>query len=237
MIKIFRQIRKDLMETGKTGKYFKYAIGEIVLVVIGILIALSINNWNQERISKKESQSKLNLVHRELIEDIRALENEVNNRYKKSQLMSRALHIIEVETSLSTRNRQVLDSAFLIYKRMEPLFNNTTSYEILLSTESDFVDDEIYSKLNKYLDTYNETNARIERFGHTVMHPDFNIVVNSSVKKRSSGEYEYSFKTIKQDDYLYEIIRHSQQAFQAISAFYSDVLEKAKDLENKIQNE
>lgn len=39
----------NLMENGKTGKYFKYAIGEIVLVVIGILIALSINNWNEER--------------------------------------------------------------------------------------------------------------------------------------------------------------------------------------------
>jgi hypothetical protein len=45
MIKFFRQIRFKLMETGKTSKYFKYAIGEIVLVVIGILIALQINNW------------------------------------------------------------------------------------------------------------------------------------------------------------------------------------------------
>jgi len=53
MIKFFRKIRYNLMETGKTGKYFKYAIGEIVLVVIGILIALSINNWNQNRIDKK----------------------------------------------------------------------------------------------------------------------------------------------------------------------------------------
>ena len=49
MIKFFRHIRKDLMESGKTTKYFKYAIGEIVLVVIGILIALSINNWNNNR--------------------------------------------------------------------------------------------------------------------------------------------------------------------------------------------
>ncbi len=37
------------METGKTSKYLKYAIGEIILVVIGILIALSINNWNESR--------------------------------------------------------------------------------------------------------------------------------------------------------------------------------------------
>ncbi|MCA0154524.1 DUF6090 family protein [Winogradskyella vincentii] len=47
MIKFFRKIRYDLMEKNKTGKYFKYAIGEIVLVVIGILIALQINNWNE----------------------------------------------------------------------------------------------------------------------------------------------------------------------------------------------
>jgi len=51
MIKFFRKIRYNLMEKNKTGKYFKYAIGEIVLVVIGILIALSINNWNTSRIN------------------------------------------------------------------------------------------------------------------------------------------------------------------------------------------
>jgi len=52
MIKFFRQIRYNLMEQNKTGKYLKYAIGEIMLVVIGILIALSINNWNQNRLNK-----------------------------------------------------------------------------------------------------------------------------------------------------------------------------------------
>jgi|TARA_R110000737_G_C14509985_1_gene473452 hypothetical protein len=46
MIKFFRKIRQNLVSKGNTGKYLKYAIGEIILVVIGILIALSINNWN-----------------------------------------------------------------------------------------------------------------------------------------------------------------------------------------------
>ena len=59
MIKFFRKIRYDLMEKNKTGKYFKYAIGEIVLVVIGILIALSINNWNEAR---KNKQTENNLL-------------------------------------------------------------------------------------------------------------------------------------------------------------------------------
>lgn len=56
MIKFFRQIRYRLMNENKTGKYLKYAIGEIILVVIGILIALQINNWNsiQKDIAKEQ---------------------------------------------------------------------------------------------------------------------------------------------------------------------------------------
>jgi len=49
MIKFFRHIRQNLIMENKSGKYLKYAIGEIVLVVIGILIALQINNWNENR--------------------------------------------------------------------------------------------------------------------------------------------------------------------------------------------
>ena len=49
MIKFFRNIRQSLVMENKTGRYLKYAIGEIILVVIGILIALQINNWNETR--------------------------------------------------------------------------------------------------------------------------------------------------------------------------------------------
>ena len=57
MIKFFRQIRYNLMEQNKTSKYLKYAIGEIILVVIGILIALSINNWNENRKAEIKQQN------------------------------------------------------------------------------------------------------------------------------------------------------------------------------------
>jgi hypothetical protein len=60
MIKFFQKIRYNSMETGKTGKYLKYAIGEIVLVVIGILIALQLNTWNEER--KRANQERTILL-------------------------------------------------------------------------------------------------------------------------------------------------------------------------------
>ena len=56
MIKFFRKIRQSSLTKGMTGKYLKYAIGEIILVVIGILIALSINNWNIANIASKKEK-------------------------------------------------------------------------------------------------------------------------------------------------------------------------------------
>lgn len=53
MIQFFRNIGRNLLDTDKTGKYLKYALGEIVLVVLRILIALQINNWNKERRASK----------------------------------------------------------------------------------------------------------------------------------------------------------------------------------------
>jgi hypothetical protein len=62
------------METGKTTKYFKYAIGEIILVVIGILIALSINTWNQNRLNAKLEQELLSNLLSDIEIDIHNLQ-------------------------------------------------------------------------------------------------------------------------------------------------------------------
>jgi hypothetical protein len=53
MIKFFRKIRQNLLLEGKTGKYLKYAIGEIVLVMIGILLALQVSHWNNQSAERK----------------------------------------------------------------------------------------------------------------------------------------------------------------------------------------
>tara|TARA_R110002073_G_scaffold319700_1_gene494486 strand:- start:16798 stop:17511 length:714 start_codon:yes stop_codon:yes gene_type:complete len=66
MIKFFRHIRQNLIMENNMGKYFKYAIGEIVLVVIGILIALSINNWNEKKKLRKEETKLLITLQNEI---------------------------------------------------------------------------------------------------------------------------------------------------------------------------
>jgi hypothetical protein len=100
MIKFFRKIRQNLLMENKTGKYFKYAIGEIVLVVIGILIALSINNWNEER--KKDTVEK-NI----LLELLSTLESDMN-----------------FQRNLINFNEDVISSAKLVIKHL----NNNYPY-------------------------------------------------------------------------------------------------------------
>lgn len=73
MLKFFRPIRKKLLQENRITKYLVYAFGEIILVVIGILIALNINNKNQER----KNNTKLNAIYLETQKDLAVTINEV----------------------------------------------------------------------------------------------------------------------------------------------------------------
>jgi len=80
MIKFFRKIRQNLLSEGKTGKYFKYALGEIILVVIGIVIALQINNWNEQRKDKIEEQGLLKQLQEDYQSNLLQLEEKMATR-------------------------------------------------------------------------------------------------------------------------------------------------------------
>lgn len=84
MIKFFRKIRQKLLADNKFSKYLMYAIGEIVLVVIGILIALQINNWNESKKEQYILHASLNSVKLNLQEDVENLNNQVD--YNQSVL-------------------------------------------------------------------------------------------------------------------------------------------------------
>jgi len=73
MIKFFSKIRKNLLSEGESGKYIKYAVGEIVLVMIGILLALQINNWNEVRKTSKKEVANLKSLKSEMITSLEEL--------------------------------------------------------------------------------------------------------------------------------------------------------------------
>ena len=77
MIKFFRRIRQQLLSENKFSKYLFYAVGEILLVVIGILIALSINNWNENKKLLKEEVKLLKAMEREIASNLSNLDSAI----------------------------------------------------------------------------------------------------------------------------------------------------------------
>jgi hypothetical protein len=91
MIKFFRKIRQDLLSKRKTGKYFKYAIGEIVLVVIGILIALHINNWNETNKSREQAKVGLMTISQNIKFDINQAKSSLSVSNKIISVLNKLL--------------------------------------------------------------------------------------------------------------------------------------------------
>lgn len=133
MIKFFRKIRQDLLLDGKTGKYLKYAIGEIVLVVLGILIALQINNWNQNRLNQNlESQ-----YYKRLLEDVREEETILQATINYSnQVMSHAKNAILVYENSPDANSNPVDNLIDIYQasQLQDANSASSTYKELIAS-------------------------------------------------------------------------------------------------------
>ncbi|MCA0154279.1 DUF6090 family protein [Winogradskyella vincentii] len=155
MIKFFRKIRYDLMEKNKTGKYLKYAIGEIILVVIGILIALQINNWNE----KRKTTEIRNNYYQQVLKDLK----------KDSIYINRI--IINLDSSLSKYQSYLeklpkaedINDFVLLFGSLDWTFEyitfNTNTLESLISTgDIKLMPDNIRNGLLDLRTTQNEIN-------------------------------------------------------------------------------
>ena len=134
MIKFFRRIRFDLMEKNKTGRYFKYALGEIVLVVIGILIALQINNWNEGRKAAQQESLYLNRLLSENKEDLIIFSTSIAELEKGMQTV---VELSEALKNESLSDRELIQSAndYFKYGSIYPIFTSSTStFDDLSST-------------------------------------------------------------------------------------------------------
>ncbi|MDC6407144.1 MULTISPECIES: DUF6090 family protein [Maribacter] len=99
MIKFFRKIRQNVLSQGKTGKYLKYAFGEILLVVIGILIALQVSNWNKKRIDSDSEKEALFDLNTEIKSNIKALEI-IIAEHEKSLVAGKKIKSMIIDTNM-----------------------------------------------------------------------------------------------------------------------------------------
>ena len=133
MIKFFRHIRKSLIDENNMGKYIKYALGEIILVVIGILIALQINNWNTKRQDYKKGITYLNEIRTNLISDTLTIQQQLlANRNKLKSIDS---CFIELASASTPANRMAaLGKRFYILSTYQFFEPNSLGFSNLMSS-------------------------------------------------------------------------------------------------------
>ena len=134
MIKFFRKIRQDLLSENKFGKYLTYAIGEIILVVIGILIALSINNWNEERKNRAFEKEILEQIRANLIKDKLSLES-IQDNFKNA--MNSTDKVLKSEWTTNEKDSiKYWLSDIVRFDRFQPL---TNAFEVAKSKGLDLI--------------------------------------------------------------------------------------------------
>ena len=161
MIKFFRKIRQNLLLEGKTGKYLKYAIGEIILVVIGILIALSINNWNENKKIKSKEIKSLTELRKDLEQNL----NDINANISALQGCKNSNNVIlnHIENKLTYNDS--LDYHFSMLYPFISFTVNKTTYETLKQNGIDLISNDslrssmsdLYSNQFKAYETWENT--------------------------------------------------------------------------------
>ena len=243
MIKFFRKIRQDLLSKGKTGKYFKYAVGEIILVVIGILIALSINNWNE----KRKEQNQLQTYYEQIIAD-----------FDEQKAYSKRV-IIQLDSSIASYDK---------YKMIFDTKNLTVDDVIDGLNEVQFVSPYLSFRFNT-IETLQSTgdikiipeNLRNKLITHkskldswtTVNNGNLNIYLNGLLNYSEKGIGSFSSRLREQPE-LKKAIKNSIKPIDAIFAaesafgvkyfteyqtreFLKEILKEMKTMENLINSE
>lgn len=134
MINFFRKIRQSLLIDNKFSKYLLYAIGEIVLVVIGILIALSINNWNEEKKNQAFEKEILEQIRANLIKDkltLEAIQANFENAMNSTDKVLNAKWTPQENDSLKYWLADIVQ-----FDRFQPL---TNAYEVAKSKGLDLI--------------------------------------------------------------------------------------------------
>jgi hypothetical protein len=184
MIKLFNRIRCKLISQNETAKYLKYAIGQIVLVVIGILIALQINNWNEERKEIRKSKALLEEFKRDLARDTVESNYVTGKLARRINIESWALTKISYDTSQ-------LDSLKLVF--FGPYYQlpmTVRTFNKLQSSENPNLTgfENLQNKLTKYYtDTKYLVDAYNEEEKHYAMYNEINGVILEKTEIKISG--------------------------------------------------
>ena len=233
------------METGKTGKYLKYAIGEIVLVVIGILIALTINNWNEQKKLKEHEEEALTEIISDITININKFNQTLNgvNRPGNVNNTLSSLKIIIDHLKSNEIYHDSLDAHFGISTFSVNYMNYKTSgYESLASVGLDLIKN---TKLRSEIGDYYTTSIIIPKDVSEGIINDFNNYMLDYIRKDfisndnpTTGFYTLhprNYNALREKGEFLESLKSYLSQYSSYKAEIYNALEASNTLKNNIE--
>jgi hypothetical protein len=241
MIKFFRKIRQRLLTENKFSKYLIYAIGEIVLVVIGILIALQINNWNEYKKERILEDNLLEKISDNIADDINQYEKVLlaENNYR-AQIDS-FLIIIRSPLKYETSDLDKYYKSLWFFERFTP--NKGALTNLISSGKINIIESEdLLESILAYYKTIDEQTASVDealatysrnQIGPYMMNFDFmdsNVVTSKYRKRKSLLEYH-------QNPAIENLVSARIQLMNTQKWYYEKQISNAKILLKQINDE
>ena len=249
MILIFRRIRKKLLEKNNLSKYLLYAVGEIVLVMIGILMALAVNNWNQGRKDRAAGKELLERIHGDLVLDtINFKKTIADNNQLRDQIKQVLVELYEGVGGM----QQVQQISSIYDQALDQVFNvNDNTYKSMISsgTLALIADDDLKESIVDLYGKYEQKRALLSSINQWMggvaitldTQTDF-IKFNSEVSDifttpEMFNEADYQFLLDKDNDGFKIMVRAiSATAFnqKARNAYYHQLIAECRQVLQKI---
>lgn len=188
MIKFFRKIRQHLLVEGKFTQYLKYAVGEIVLVVIGILIALQINNWNeQQKLTAKRNEVLVGIT-KDLTQDIASHERMIGFYKNRLGFFERHLQKTDFSTTAIDTLFKIFDGGAGMHKVADQSYQKAKNLGIVQLCS----DDSLSVRINKYyVGTAEFTNILFDYdFSQTDKQNDFWIANQNKLEHNNKSSLQ-----------------------------------------------
>ena len=164
MLRFFRRIRQRLLTETKFSKYLLYAIGEILLVVIGILIALQIDNWNEERVLRKKEILYLKEIRINLWDDLGNITHSLDFNKKKDSIIGACMNVI-LDAPTDREAMQAISRNMPTLAEFSVFTQNRVAFDNMLSAENiDLISrDTLRTMLSTYYSEKNLLSGTQER--------------------------------------------------------------------------
>ncbi len=240
MISLFRKIRQKLLSQNRVTRYLVYALGEIFLVVIGILIALQVNNWNLDRLEKRKSREFHQRLSNDLDQIIRFLGGIEEYSSLVANQLDEAVELLE-SGEFDDSTKRVLDFAFGNYFRLSRHLPELSTYEEMKSSGQLglIYNLELREELSKYITQqklvstiYEDLNEKVNQT--TFMDPYLKFEPNGSV---TDNAFSYDFSKIRQDQVVINTLSRYAFHWKSKSFFSNNLQNRATQLHELIQKE